>query len=424
MRGKSAAANHEPQTEHNSSDKNLDLLVKDIKSKLEFAKSSKQPAAQDCIIRSVNPLLRQVNEAAYRPVFVIIGPLRSYDSLLERMELQKRIYLDSFLKRTGNGATVTEFCKLIKASAPKIHSCYEKTYYRRCDFQLHQIQQNIVPPSVGDDNLGLFIEMVLVDAAFIIELFLKVYYKEGRAISPSIAPGRYMLQYSFDRPSSSSNRESFFKRIKVCVGSIWSSLFPSCQKTEDNPELESGRVPSKYLYSATLLRAAGVKFRESSSRCLLDIKFNRNNGKLKIPPLKLDYSTEPFFRNVMGWEQSYYPEETHVCDYVFLMEYLIKSAEDVDLLARKRIIINQLGSHKAVVTLFNDLCKHIPQAENNCYSETFRNLNAYNAVRYHGWIAKLRLLYFSSLWTSVATVVAVLLILLTLPRTIRSIIAL
>ncbi|KAK8602699.1 hypothetical protein V6N13_084904 [Hibiscus sabdariffa] len=63
-------------------------------------------------------------------------------------------------------------------------------------------------------------------------------------------------------------------------------------------------------------------------------------------------------------------------------------------------------------------------AENNRYSETFRDLNAYNAVRYHGWIAKLRLLYFKSLWTSVGTVVAILLLLLTLTQTIRSIIAL
>ncbi|GMJ02867.1 hypothetical protein like AT2G28580 [Hibiscus trionum] len=236
------------------------------------------------------------------------------------------------------------------------------------------------------------------------------------------------LQHSFESPSS--NNKSFcckpeFNWIKVCVASIWSSLyFSSCQKTEDNPELESGRVQGKYLYSATLLRAAGVKFRESSSRCLLDIKFNKNNGVLEIPSLKVDYSTEPFFRNIMGWEQSYYPEETQVCDYVFLMEYLIKSTEDVDLLVKKRIIINQLGSHAALVTLFNDLCKHIPQAENNRYSKTFRDLNAYNAVRHHGWTAKLRLHYFSSLWRSVATLAATALLLLTLTQTICAIISL
>ncbi|XP_039047472.1 UPF0481 protein At3g47200-like [Hibiscus syriacus] len=496
--------NHEPGTENNTSDENLDHLAKDIESTLKFVKSSKRPAVQHCIIRSVNPLLRRVNEAAYRPLFVIIGPLRCYTSLLEPMELQKRIYLASFLQRPGVGASLNEFCKLITASAPEIRSRYEETYYRRCDFKAHQIQQNI-PPS--DDNLQWFIEMVLADAAFIIELFLRIYHKEGQPESEIDfvfdSPGKIydirrdlflahnqlplfvlkqiydlafgnnpdhhpsfihlscnffyqyfnqnisihdlfqpnqphvdfiaklegakhftdllrtlQLQHSFQNPGSNSKSFSCKPMFKC------SSLFPSGQKTEENSDLESGRVQGKYLYSATLLREAGVKFRVSSSRCLLDIKFNKTNGELSIPPLKLDESTEPFFRNIMGWEQSYYPEETHVCDYVFLMEYLIKSSDDVDLLVRKRIIINQLGSHTAVVTLFNDLCKHIPPTENNRYSETFRDLNAYNSVRRHGWMAKLRLLYFSSLWKSVATLAATALLLLTLTQTICALISL
>ncbi|KAE8654146.1 Detected protein of unknown function [Hibiscus syriacus] len=249
------------------------------------------------------------------------------------MELQKRIYLASFLQRSGNSATLNEFCKLIKASAPEIISCYEETYYRKCDFKSHQIQQNI-PPS--DDNLRWFIEMVLADAAFIIELFLRIYYKEGRSESETDfvfdSPGKIYdirrdlflahnqlplfvlkqiyelafgqnplgsgpcpsVQHSFDSPGS--NKRSFSCKPEF----KWSSLFSSCQKTEENPDLESGRVQSKYLYSATLLRAAGVKFRVSSSRCLLDIKFNKTNGELKIPPLKVDESTEPFFRNIVG----------------------------------------------------------------------------------------------------------------------------
>ncbi|KAE8661276.1 Detected protein of unknown function [Hibiscus syriacus] len=181
--------NHEPGTENNTSDENLDHLAKDIESTLKFVKSSKRPAVQHCIIRSVNPLLRRVNEAAYRPLFVIIGPLRCYTSLLEPMELQKRIYLASFLQRPGVGASLNEFCKLITASAPEIRSRYEETYYRRCDFKAHQIQQNI-PPS--DDNLQWFIEMVLADAAFIIELFLRIYHKEGQPESE--------IDFVFDSP--------------------------------------------------------------------------------------------------------------------------------------------------------------------------------------------------------------------------------
>ncbi|XP_039020941.1 uncharacterized protein LOC120152930 [Hibiscus syriacus] len=459
--------NHEPGTENNTSVENLDHLVKDIESTLEFVKSSKLPAAQHCIIRSVNPLLRRVNEAAYRPLFVLIGPLRCYTSLLEPMELQKRIYLASFLQRRRIGASLNEFCKPIKDSSPEIRSRYEEPYYRRCDFKAHQIQQNI-PPS--DDNLRWFIEMVLADAAFIIELFLRIYHKEGRPESETDfvfdSPGKiydirrdlflahnqlplFVLKQIYhrafgnnpDHPSFIHLSCNFFYPYfnqnisihdlfqqnqshgdfiaKLDGAKHFTDLLRTLQLQHsfDSPgsngtqaQMSRGRVQGKYLYSATLLRAAGVKFRVSSSKCLLDIK--------------LDESTEPFFRNIMGWEQSYYPEETLVCDYVFLMEYLIKSSDDVDLLVRKRIIINQLGSHTAVVTLFNDLCKHIPPAENNRYSETFRDLNAYNSVRCHGWMAKLRLLYFSSLCRSVATLAATALLLLTLTQTICALIAL
>ncbi|KAK8527036.1 hypothetical protein V6N13_084907 [Hibiscus sabdariffa] len=151
-----SATNNGPQTKNHSSDENLDQLAEDIQSTLNFVRSSRRPAVQDCIIRTVNPLLRRVNEAAYRPLFVIIGPLRCYNSLLEPMELQNR---------------------------------YEETYYRKCDFQSHEIQQNILP---SDDNLRWFIDMVLADAAFIIELLLRVYNKEERPVSE--------IDFVFDSP--------------------------------------------------------------------------------------------------------------------------------------------------------------------------------------------------------------------------------
>ena len=106
------------------------------------------------------------------------------------------------------------------------------------------------------------------------------------------------------------------------------------------------------------------------------------------------------------------------------MEYLIKSVEDVDLVIRRRIIINQLSSNTTVVTLFNNVCKRITSVENNRYSSIFRELNAYNAVRHHSWIAILRLNYFSTLWRGVATIAAVVLLVLTLIQTICALISL
>ncbi|KAK6229079.1 hypothetical protein SCA6_018030 [Theobroma cacao] len=217
------------------------------------------------------------------------------------------------------------------------------------------------------------------------------------------------------------------RKVKSLMDLIRSSLqrYSSRKPGENKPELnlEEGNVQGEYLYSAILLLEAGVKFKVSSKKCLLDIEFIESNGELKIPPFSVDDSTELFYRNLMFWEQCYYPQDTYICNYIFLMEYLVKSAEDVDLLVRRRIIINQLGSHKAVVSLFNKLCKHI-KVNKNHYSELFKKLNAYNAVRHHSWIAILKLQYFSSLWRGVATVAAVILLVLTLIQTICAVISL
>ncbi|XVE52809.1 hypothetical protein DITRI_Ditri02bG0154000 [Diplodiscus trichospermus] len=513
----SVARNHESSIQNNSSsEENLfNALAIQIQSQFDIVKCySQRPLIQDRIICSVDPLLREVNNAAYRPNFVIIGPLRCYSSLLEHIEMQKRMHLASFLHRAErNKASLDRFFKLIKDSADRIHACYEETYCRSWDFRSHEIQQI---KQVNDGRSELFIEMVLVDAGFIIELFLRAYNKEidkgetdfildtpwklhdirrdlflahnqlpffilkgiyelafgGNPVYPSfvhlachffspyynqnisiqdIMPPNHchdeyraklegakhftdllrtlQIPYSFQkdcREEKSLCSKRWIQCIKTKVGRLFdlirSTLLPSSKRVEEI--LKKGNVQGKYLYRAVLLRDAGVKFKVSTSRCLLDIEFNKKNGKLKIPPLKVDESTESFFRNLMAWEQRYYSHDTYICDYIFLMEYLIKSTEDVDLLIRRRIIINQLGSNSTVVTLFNNICKRITPVDNNRYTDIFRELNAYNAIRHHSWIAVLRLQYFSTLWRGVATIAAVVLLVLTLIQTICALISL
>ncbi|XVF18355.1 hypothetical protein REPUB_Repub11eG0014300 [Reevesia pubescens] len=490
------ATNRETEIENDSSNETLlSDLEKQIKSKYEIVQQySHRPKKEDLIMYSVEPFLREVNATAvYTPKFVIIGPIRHYHKLFEQMEMQKWRHLNSFLDRAKMKASCKDFCELIINSEDKIRRCYETIYLRNWDFLSLKVEQK--------DTLWsfeLFIQMVLVDASFIIEIFLKAYGEEGRhendifrrdlflahnqlpffilkdiyerafsgnpnylsflhltchffslyynqnisigdIISPNNRHEEYraklegakhftdllrtlQLPYSFQKDTSKG--KSFCckwikNKVVYFIDLTSSSLLPSSSKKPDE-SLESG----EYLYSAVLLREAGVRFKVSKSRCLLDIEFNPKNGELKIPPLRVDESTESFFRNLMAWEKRYYPHDTYICDYIFLMEYLIKSTEDVDLLVRKRIIINQLGSNKAVETLFNNCCKHITRAEKNSYADIFRKLNAYNAVRHHSWIAILKLQYFSTLWKGVATIAAVILLVLTLIQTIIAVISL
>ena len=62
------------------------------------------------------------------------------------------------------------------------------------------------------------------------------------------------------------------------------------------------------------LHQAGVKFVLSSSKNLLDIKFNRNKGRLEIPRLRLEDRTEVIIRNMQAFEQC------HVVKYGYVGE--------------------------------------------------------------------------------------------------------
>jgi hypothetical protein len=115
--------------------------------------SSKLPNADwpECCIYRVPKLLRKVNEEAYTPKLISIGPFHHYRKELRDMEMHKLRYFKKFLDRTGKSEE--DLRKIIEDDEKKIRLCYSE------DCSL--------------DN-GNFVKMVLLDAIFIIELFLKV----------------------------------------------------------------------------------------------------------------------------------------------------------------------------------------------------------------------------------------------------------
>jgi hypothetical protein len=119
--------------------------------------SSELPDADwpECCIYKVPKLLRKVNEDAYTPKLISIGPFHHIGKELRDMEMHKLRYFKKFLDRTGKSEE--DFRKIIEDDEKKIRLCYSE------DYSL---------------NSGNFVKMILLDAIFIIELFLKV--KEKR----------------------------------------------------------------------------------------------------------------------------------------------------------------------------------------------------------------------------------------------------
>ena len=63
----------------------------------------------------------------------------------------------------------------------------------------------------------------------------------------------------------------------------------------------------------------------------------------------------------MALEQCHYPSEAYICNYIVLLDYLINNRDDVELLVDKGIIVNSLGSNKAVATMVDRLALEIKE---------------------------------------------------------------
>ncbi|CAL8105334.1 unnamed protein product [Prunus armeniaca] len=111
---------------------------------------SLSPLSSSCCIYKVPKRLRCVNEKAYTPQVISIGPLHHGKKALKAMEEHKKRYLQDFLRRTA--ASLTEFTKITRDKEEQLRSCYSETIKFSSD---------------------KFVRIILVDAAFIIELLLR-----------------------------------------------------------------------------------------------------------------------------------------------------------------------------------------------------------------------------------------------------------
>ncbi|KAL7132189.1 hypothetical protein ABFS83_12G055300 [Erythranthe nasuta] len=156
---------------------------------------------------------------------------------------------------------------------------------------------------------------------------------------------------------------------------------------------------------------------------LFDIQFH--NGVMEIPSLKVEDSTDTFFRNLIAYEQhSSELRPKYFTDYAMFMDQLINTDEDVNVLRRNGIIVNLLGDDGEVATLFNKLGEGVITSSNFYYLGTCNSVNQHCGKIWNVVMAKLRHDYFNSPWATASTIAAVVLLILTVIQTIASVIPL
>uniref|UniRef100_A0A2N9FWV2 Uncharacterized protein n=1 Tax=Fagus sylvatica TaxID=28930 RepID=A0A2N9FWV2_FAGSY len=309
--------------------------------------------------------VREVDEGAYNPKIVSIGPFHRDEPGLRAMEAQKLRFLNRLRKRISllNGAVNLENLEnAMEVLEKKTRECYSEHF------------ENI--------NSNDFVQMMVRDGCFIVEL-LRLYRKkykgrdvkepifETRWMLPTIARDLLMLENQLPIPGKDKlttdiliNTEGECPHLLALFQSTFNpsdSRLPTVRWKTWN---QYDRLPGKgWVYNAKTLRDHGVQFVQKSGN-LLDIEFK--DKILKIPTLFIDDGTSPVLRNLIAYEQSNrYAAPYFSCLAVFL-DSIVDTPDNIDILCNAGIIKQVKGGNKELVNFLNSLNKELEFDPEDC----------------------------------------------------------
>ncbi|XP_028802551.1 UPF0481 protein At3g47200-like [Neltuma alba] len=408
---------------------NEEISIEDIKKMMEITHEEGPSSSLSCIYR-VPSTIRLLNHKAYTPKVVSVGPFHHGNVRLRDMERYKTI----MFKRFAQDKNLDSLIKLARESEPKVRASYfDSINYNKKDLA----------------------KLILVDSAFIIELFMMKH--NGHINADAKLSQLWLRDAIMGDLLLLENQLPFFFLKKLyniafpynCRGGLPSFLeltyfyfaFLNQQELEHNRNIKhftdllrlfylSRTQPGRdayqrdesyrLKYSANELQEAGVKLEKSTSKCLLDLKFSKS--VLEIPKIYIDDETETLFRNIIALEQCLYYDKSYFTDYIFVWDSLVNTNKDVEALSHKKIIDNWLSDANEAATLFNGLAKNVSQAKFNVkYLEICRGLNEFYENSCHKKRASLRRDYCNTTWQTVASIAGIILLLLTITQTVFSI---
>ncbi|XP_014500062.1 UPF0481 protein At3g47200 isoform X2 [Vigna radiata var. radiata] len=404
---------------------NTDDVVKDVKGMLERARP---PITKECCIYRVPLVIRQLNQEAYTPKVVSIGPYHHNSPHLLNMERHKVMYFKSFLRRTNT--SMESWIHYIACKEPQIRHCYSDAL---------QFTPNKL------------VEIICVDSGFILQLFWTSKYGTddmylstpwfGNAIFYdllllenqlpffvlhdlfSLSIGNFgnndippFILFTF-RYFQSLNKSNLSPNLITTCHHFTDLLrtFHLCERKQTTRTNQWPHIPS-----VTKLSEAGIKFASTESKCLLNLSFSRR--VLKIPKFRVSDGTEELFRNMVVLEQFHYPGEGYITEYALVLQYLVNTGKDVDILVRDGIMENLLGDSDAAAERTKRLCRNIVLSNfSSDYVSLWKELDASYKSRRLKLKSTLRRDYCKGPWQTAATIAAILLLCLAFVQTLCSI---
>ncbi|KAK0580830.1 hypothetical protein LWI29_006703 [Acer saccharum] len=479
---------------------------------------------KECCIYKVPRDLRRINNAAYTPQVISIGPFHHGRPVLSEMENQKLIYMSEFLNREG-AKTLKGFKRYIETREQIIRNHYQeysslaspKFVNMICDavFIIELFLKNAKPVKETKFYISLdtayvrtaitrdlqllenqfpyfLLEELFEEGAFDNYTKIEYPYRGGPFLSLShlfffgkdLEPDneirlhkiqhftdlrRYFMLMNFlprvqnqrenirDLPTATKLHGSGVKFIRIEGGSSGvkskEGIEGGSSGVKSKEGIEGGSSGVKSKNKGIEDGSSGVKSKEgieggsSGVKCKEGIegessgvkskeggssgdKFNEGiegGSSLKIscelvPRFKLGQLSIPYFktcelripcfiiddwsecqyRNLMALELCHYPKETHICNFILLMNFLIDTEKDVDLLVDQKIIFSCLGDNNTVATLFNKLGIQVGMSSRLSMKDPM--LSLWDPLLWRSWLWSSRLrrswLWSSSLWWS------------------------
>lgn len=396
-----------------------------------------------CCIFRVPQSLIDINGRLYQPHIVSIGPYHHGEPHLNMIQEHKWRFLGTLLNRTqqSKGLSLEDYLKEIQPLERRARECYSEIIHL---------------------NTDEFVEMMVLDGCFIIELFRKSgklvpfepddplfslswvypFFSRDLLRLENQIPF-FILQRLFDLtnlpgeelgPSLATLALKFFNKAlqrrdevivkyknlegKHLLDFVRSSFIPPDQeepKHYSNP-------PSHVIPCMSKLRRAGIKPKPGKANSFLVVKFS--HGVIEIPSVTINEITSSFLLNCVAYEQCHKSCSKHMTTYATLLDCLVNTYKDVEYLCDRNIFENCYGTDSEVARFINNMAKDVAIDINLCYlAGLFNDVNEYYRNNWHVTWASFMYTYFATPWSFISAFAGLILLLLTITQTYFTVLA-
>ncbi|KAJ6288315.1 hypothetical protein OIU76_024327 [Salix suchowensis] len=403
-------ANHVEETWEVKKDR-LSLMQRKISDPPRLLK--KAAANSSCCIFKVPQRFIDINGKSYQPHIVSVGPYHHGEPHLRMIEEHKWVYLGGLLSRTQDSGLDLEI--LLKAIQPlemKARECYSQIIHLdTCEF----------------------VDMMVLDGVFIIELFRKVGDVVRFEVDDPIVTTAWIMPFFYRDLLRLENQIPFLLWISSIMG--YKALDNIIARNDNRKAkhlldlVRSSFIDSEQgqplhvdpstptIESISKLRRAGIKLRQGNpADSFLVVKFK--NGVLEMPTITIDDNMSSFLLNCVAFEQCHSGSSMHFTTYATFLDCLINNFKDVEYLCDCNIIENYFGTDSEVASLINDSGKEVAFDIGRCYlSELFSDVHRYYKNTRHLQWASFKYTYFRTPWSFVSALAALIILILTVAQT-------